>query len=331
MTRLRIVTCAVAALLLAGCGGGQSDGGASSFVGNDDDLVLYVSWNRDGDKLTGSLTQGQLENGERVQTSRASLTGTVSGSGVTLDLRQQSGASSTLSGKLDGDALTLEYLRAGAGLVTVQLEEGGAGDFNAALATLTDRVEQSKADTQTDAAETTEKQRVAEHASAVQDDIDALRLAAAQSGKGTKGAADLAHVRRDLQTLRGHAQSALRADELSVCSQAATVRSDLSTLESHVTALQRKQTTRGTAAASVKEAIDKLREDFLALQSDETRYLPPDAPTQKTVGRAIAQARRKLRRAGSSRTGSTKAVDAILEEARGLEGRATLRCRTGGG
>jgi len=323
------LTCALALLLLAGCGGSSSR--ASSFVGDADDLVLYVSWNRDGDTLSGSLTQGLLENGERVQTSRSSLTGKVSGSGVSLDLRQPSGASSTLSGKLDGDALTLEYLRPDEGLVTIRLRQGAAGDFNAALATLQDRVEQSKADAQTDAAKTTEQERVAEHASIVQDDIAALKLAVGPAPKGTKGAADPARLRRDLQTLRAHAEATQRAGELSVCSQAATVQSDLSSLELHVGALQRKQSNRGATALSVNEAIDKLREDFLALRSDEARYLPPDAPTQRTVGRAIEQARRRLRKRDPSSTASSKAVAAILAEARSLQDRASLRCRTGGG
>lgn len=331
MTRLRVIACAVATLLLAGCGGERSDSAPHSFVGKTDELVLYVTWNRDGDELTGSLTQGQLEDGERVQTSRASLTGTISGSGVTLDLKQPSGPTS-LTGKLDGDALALEYLRAGEGLVTVRLAEGGAGVFNTELAALNDRVEQSKADALSEAGEASEKQRVAQHAQAVQDDIDALKtaVAAAQSAKGPNRKANLAKLRRDLQMVRDHTQAALRADSLRACSSAATVQSDLTRLEGDVAALRSKQTTRDVGVGSVGETIDKLREDFLTLQADEPRYLPPEAPTQRTVGRAIQQARRKLRKAGSSSGDTSKAVDAILEQARGLNGRTSARCRTAG-
>lgn len=111
---------------------------------------------------------------------------------------------------------------------------------------------------------------------------------------------------------------------------AANVQSDLRTLEGHVAALRIKQTVRDKDAGSVDAAIDKLREDFLALQSDDPQYLPPDAPTQRTVGRAIQQARRKLRKAGTSPKDTMKATDAILKEARELNGRASARCQTPG-
>ena len=329
MTPPRVILCAVASLLLAGCGGKRSDSAPHSFVGKTDDLVLYVTWNRDGDELSGSLTQGQLEDGKRVQTNRASLTGTISGSGVTLDLKQPSGPTS-LTGKLDGDALALEYLRAGEGLVTVRLHEGGAGVFNAELATLSDQVEQAKADALSEAGETSEKDRVAQLAQVVEDDIVALRtaVAAALSAKGPNRAASLAKLRRDLQVLRDHAQAAVRAGDRGACSSAASVKADLSTLENHAAALANKQTARDRDTGSVDAAIDKLREDFLTLQDDDPRYLPPEAPKQRAIGRAIQQARRKLRKAGSSGGDTSKAVDAILREARVLDGRASALCGT---
>lgn len=332
MTSWRVITCALATLLLAGCGGGGSDSGTHSFVGKADDLVLYLTWNRDGDELSGSLTQGLLEEGERVETSRVSFTGTISGSGVTLDLKQPYGSSSTLTGKLDDDALSLEYLRPQEGLVTVQLREGGAGVFNAELATLRDRIEQTKVDAVGEAAETSEKERVAQHAQTVEDDLAALKtaLAAALSAKGPNAASNLARLRRDLQLVRDHTQAALSADELSVCSSAATVQADLNTLEARAAALRSRQATREQGAGSVAEAIEKLREDFLTLQSDDPRYLPFEAPTQRTVGRAIQQALRKLRKADSPGGDPLKAVDAILKEARSLNGRASVRCRTAG-
>lgn len=329
MTRLRVITCVVAMLLLAGCGGEDGDSATRSFVGKTDNLVLYVTWNRDGDELSGALTQGQLEDGKQVQTSRASLTGKISGSGVTLDLKSPSGPTS-LTGELEGDGLALEYLRAGEGVVTVSLEEGDAGVFNSQLAALRNRVEQAKADALSEAGETSEKDRVAQHAQVVEDDIVALRnaVAATLSAKGPNRQVNLAKLRRDLQTLRDHAQAAVRAGDRSACSSAASVKSDLSTLEGHVAALRNKQTTRDKNTGSVDAAIDKLREDFLTLQDDDPRYLPPEAPKQRAVGRAIQQARRKLRKAGSSGGDTSKAVDTILQEARALDGRASALCGT---
>ncbi|CAN5646410.1 hypothetical protein BH20ACT17_BH20ACT17_07160 [soil metagenome] len=331
MTPLRVITCVVVAvLLLAGCSGEGGDNATRSFVGKTDDLVLYVTWNRDGNELSGALTQGQLEDGKQVQTSRASLAGKISGSGVTLDLTGPYGPAS-LTGKLEGDALSLEYLRAGEGLVTVDLDEGDAGVFNSELAALSDRVEQAKADELSEAGETSEKDRVGQHAQVVEDDIVALRtaVATALSAKVPNRAVNLARLRRDLQTLRDHAQAAVRGGDRGACASAASVKADLSTLESHAAALANKQTARDRDRGSVDAAIDKLREDFLTLQDDDPRYLPPEAPTQRAVGRAIQQARRKLRKAGSSSGDTSRAVDAILKEARALDGRASALCGSG--
>ena len=324
----------LAMLLAAGCGGGDDDGAAThSYVGSTDDLVLYVTWNRDGDKLKGALTQGVINRSAgEVETTRSSLEGTINGSGVAIDVQQTSGGTSTLTGTLNGDALSLEYLRPSEGVVAVQLGEGGAGVFNAALTTLRDRVEQAKADEDSQAAQTSERDLVAQHAQTVQDDIDALEAAVdvARSAKGAGNDGGLSGLRRDLQTLRDHEAAVRRADSLAVCSSAATVQTDLYTLERRITALRSKQDNRDQGVGSVDEAIDKLREDFLALQSDDPQYLPPDAPTQRTVGRAIQQARRKLRKAGTSPKDTMKATDAILKEARELNGRASARCQTPG-
>jgi len=324
----------LATLLAAGCGGGSGGAnGAHSYVGSTPDVVLYVTWNRDGDKLTGTVAEGELDDTTHdVQTNRASFTGTVNGSAVSLDLRASFGGNSALTGTLNGDALSLEYLQGGQGVVTVQLKQAGAGVFNAALTTLSDQVEQSKADAQSAAAETGEKQHVADHAQVVQDDIAALKLAvgtAVPSPKTTKSASDLTQLQRDLQVLRDHAQAAQRADKLSACSSAANVQSDLSTLEGHVAAQQNRQTALAKGASAVNAAIAKLREDYLTLQSDDPHYLPPDPPTQKTVGRAIQQAGRKLRKASSSGGGAGTAIAAILKEARSLNVQASTRCRTG--
>ena len=94
---------------------------------------------------------------------------------------------------------------------------------------------------------------------------------------------------------------------------AANVQSDLRTLEGHVAALRIKQTVRDKDAGSV-----------------DPHYLPPEAPTQRAVGRAIHQARRKLRTGGSSSGDTSKAIEAILNEARALDGQASALCSTAG-
>lgn len=321
------------ALLAGGCGGGD-EGGTQSFVGKTSTVALYVNWTRDGDALTGTLTQGVLnERTNAVATKRASLTGKVSGSGVTLDVEQQYGETSRLNGTLNGDVLELEYLSGASGVTTVRMEKADSETFNAALAGLRDTAEQTKADVQTDAAEGAEEQRVTEHVRIVLDDIAALKTTVDTSlpSKGAKYDADIAGLKRDLASVKTHTKEALAADNLSVCSSSSLVQSGVSSLETGVAALQSKQERAATAKVTVNDAITKLIDDYSTLQADDRQYLPDDAPTRATVSRAISSARRKLHKAGTSGTSVLEDAEAMVKEAKALEARATTACQTGGG
>ncbi len=327
-----LIGAVLVALLATGCGGEDDKDATQSFVGETAGVVLYVTWTRDGDDVTGSLTQGVLDSKKGiVATKRGSLSGKLTGSGVALDVIQQYGETTRLTGRLHGDELALEYLSGSSGVATVQMREGGAEVFNAALAQLRDTAEQSKADAKIEAAESVEGQRVSEHALIVADDIAALKLAAdsALPSKATTFESDLARLQRDLDGVRSYAKEALAADALSVCSSAAQVQSATSSLRSGVTALEDKQERAATSTATVNGAISKLIDDFETLQTDETKYLPDDAPTGKDVNRAIAAARKKLRKAGSSKSGALDKARAMLKEAQGLQTKTDIACRTG--
>lgn len=321
----------LAALLALGCGG--DDGGrAQSFVGKTSSVALYVSWTRDGDALSGSLTQAVLDTRkDAVTTKRASLTGKVSGPGVSLDIEQQFGETTRLTGTLSGDVLELEYLSGASGVTTVRMEKASADAFNAALAGLRDRAEQAKADDKTAADESTERQRVAEQVQTVLDDIAALKTAtaAALDAKGA-GNADLARLKRDLRTLRDHARSALAAHSLSACSSAALVQSDADALEDAVTALHRRQERAASGIAAVSDAIATLLDDYATLQAEDPNYLPEDAPPRATVSRAVRVARRKTRKLSRSKTSVLDEAKAMLEQAQRLKTRASAACRTAG-
>ncbi|MDX6690616.1 MAG: hypothetical protein QOG15_2073 [Solirubrobacteraceae bacterium] len=325
---------ALAALMLAGCGGGSSDkNGSQSFVGKTDSVVLYVTWTRSGNDLTGSLTQGTLPAGKtQVATKRGALTGTVSGDTVTVDVANEYGEKSRLNGTLSGDSLALEYLSGSSGVTTVRMEPAGADEFNVALAGLSDSAGQAQADAQTAAADNVERNRVIGHSDAVIDDLAALMnaLTASLPAKGSSYRADLARLQSTLRSLKDHARAALSADRLSVCSSAALVQSDAQAIESGVAALQTKQERVTTGTTAVNDAIKKLTDDFTTLQDDDRKYLPDDAPVLRTVSRAVRDARRKLRKFSSSGTDPGTDVNAMLQEAQSLNTQTAAACRTGG-
>jgi hypothetical protein len=327
-----VILSLLAALLAAGCGGGDK-ASTQSFVGKTESVVLYVTWTREGDKLTGSLTQGVLDQRKSdVTTKRGSLSGKVSGTGVTIDLVQQYGETTRLDGTLRGDVLELEYLSGTSGVTTVQMEQGTAESFNAALSGLRDRAEQSKVDATTSAAEGAESQRVLTHVDTVLDDIAALKTTADASlpSKGVSYNAELTRLQRDMATLKGHAKDALAADSLSVCSSAALVQSDADTVDSDVTALEGKLGRAATGTSAVNDAIKKLLDDFDVLEGDERKYVPDDAPTRLTVNRAITAAHKKLKKRGGPKGNVLRDANAMLTEARRLEIQANSACRTAG-
>ncbi|MGH2839954.1 MAG: hypothetical protein ACRDKY_03915 [Solirubrobacteraceae bacterium] len=323
----------VVALLGTACGGSDGEGETQSFVGKTTSVVLYVNWTREGDELTGSLTQAVLdEDKNTVATKRAGLAGKIIGTAVTLDLEQEYGETSRLTGTLNGGELALEYLSGSSGVATVQMQKADAGAFNAALDSLRSRAEQTKADEETQAAESEEEQQVVEHADAVLDDIAALKAAVDSSlpSKAASYDSDLARLARDLRTVREQTKATLAADNLSVCSSAALVQSATESIESAVAALQSKQDRAATGAAAVNDAIAKLLDDYATLQSDDPKYLPEDAPSRTTLSRAIRSARRRLRKVSSSKGGALNKANAMLKEAKQLELRASSACRTGG-
>jgi hypothetical protein len=326
-----LLACALATLVVTGCGGGADKGGAQSFVGKTDSVVLYLTWTRDGDDVTGSLTQGVLGKGQ-VATKRGPVTGKVSGSSVTLDVENEFGEKTRLTGALSGDSLSIEFLSGPAGVTTVQMQPAGADTFNAALADLRDAADQTKADAQTAASESTEQNLVTDHSDAVIDDLAALdnALVASLPTKSASYRADLGRLQTMQRSLKEHAKTALTADRLSVCSAAAVVQSDAEAIESAVAALQTKQERATTGTADVNNAIKKLIDDFTTLQDDDRKYLPDDAPTIKTVTRAVRDARRKLRKFSSSSTSPGDDTDAMLREAGTLKTQTGIACQTGG-
>lgn len=98
---------AVASAALTGCGGSGHDDGPTSYVGTASNAAVYVTWTESGGSVTGELTQALAPSRPdgQVETQRTSLTGTISHHAVSLNLA----GGTTLTGKLDGDTLTLEY------------------------------------------------------------------------------------------------------------------------------------------------------------------------------------------------------------------------------
>jgi hypothetical protein len=332
-----VLLCVVSLAFVAGCGGGDDgDSGPRTYVGTSGDVVLSLTWTRNGDHLTGSITQAKLDDKTNtVDTRRVAFIGTVTGGGVSITPQDPEGELSTFTGTLDGDALKLEYLEPGAGLVTVSLIKGDASRFNAAAAVLSDRATQAKADEQTAATENTERQQVADNVQTVLDDIAELDhvVSTARASKGSSANPKIGDLRNSLNTIKLHTQAAVQAPASTVCSAAAVVQGDVSKLEADIAALSGSQTATADDAGTINAAISKLQDDLATMRADDPKYLPVDAPSREEVNRALRAARTALGaigKRGKTKSSSANDPNEILNEARRQRDRASAACTTGG-
>jgi hypothetical protein len=332
--RVRSSALAVIVLLAAvgvtGCGG---DDGPASFVGRASNAAVLVKWARSGDDLSGALTQARIDASDpyAVATDHVGFTGKIDGSAVSLRLSQGLGIETTLTGKLAGSDLALDFPGEDGEITTVRFRKATADDYNIALAALRERARQAKTEADQAQAEATATQDAQASAEAVRADLDALQRVTSGASSDAAGRYSdvLDQIRTDLGAVKKDTQMALsdasrNAD--ATCSDAGTVSSDLGTIESDIGTLESEQGSTDGTTTSINEAIKRLRDDFEALQSFDPRYLPPDAPDRADLDAAINDARREARNAASSAGGPIAEAQRILETARSYEAQANAAC-----
>lgn len=156
MTRTRPITLASAAaamvvLLVVAIGCGNSDGPAA-FLSKDADSVVFVTWTRVGDDVSGSLSAAKLAQpdpslfqtvapGEVVRQT-AEFTGTVRDDSVRL-LLGSGNATDRVNGRLDGDALELTIAQ-DSGVQQRRLTPANQGAYTSAVQDIRDREQQRK-------------------------------------------------------------------------------------------------------------------------------------------------------------------------------------------
>jgi hypothetical protein len=330
--------CAVAlalvgvALAAAGCG----DDGPASFVGRASNAVVYVTWTRSDDTLTGQLTQARRadENDGTVDTVRASFDGTADGSAVSLQLDQGLGAVSTLTGELDGDALALDYPGVDGDVVTIRLRKGDGSDFNTALAALRDEAGADKEAADAAAAEAQALQDAEDAAAAVRDRLAALGQAAEDATASSPALyqADLDTIRSSLDTVRSsyeELEDGVANDYGTVCDDAAVVADDVQIMREDI-AVMRVDVRDSTNPGVLGDDIRELRALLAELEAVDPALVPADAPTRDQVEQAIRAARRKVRRAGA-RGADFAAADDLLDQAEAIKAKADAACQRAGG
>lgn len=327
--RRRLAGAASAVLLLAGCG---SDGPAS-YVGSASNAAVYVSWTRSGDSIDGQLTLALLSDeassGE-VKSSRASFTGTASGSSVSLAINEGLGTTSTITGTLKDGTLVLSYPGADGGVTPITLREGDAADYNAELDALRGKAADAKEQADADAQEAQAVKDGTTAADAVRSAIASLDQAAdnATASNRDQYAADLDTIRADLDTAKSTYEVVTQDIENgyndTICDDAASLGDDVASMKHDIGSMHGDRA-QNRNAASIASDITALRTRFAEFQAIDPQYRPEDAPTKADVDAAITAARAKVRRQGGQGA-NFSAAQQLLGQAQALKAKADAAC-----
>jgi hypothetical protein len=136
-----LVLVIVAAVLLPGCG---SDGeSVSGWLASDATSVIFLRWTRTGDSVTGTLRFANLD-GEEVEASDSSFTGSISGGDISLTVGGFFGGR-TLTGTLDDERLTLLLPDESGLLIPVEFRPSTVEAFNGLVGDLSAEAEAARA------------------------------------------------------------------------------------------------------------------------------------------------------------------------------------------
>jgi hypothetical protein len=320
-------------MVLAGCG---SDDGPAGYVGHVSNAVVYVSWTKAKDSLSGQLTQARANDDVSkgtVTTDRVSFDGTIAGKSVSIRLDQGFGSTSTLTGTLKGKALLLDYPGTGGGVTTITLRKGDSAAFNRALTALQAKSTQAKQDADQAAAEQQAREQASQLADGVRSAIGSLDQAAENATANSPDVfqADLDNLGNDLDTVKVSYELIKQDLEngYTVCDDVGSVSDDVDTLKSDIKSMH-DEVKSNSDTSVLSHDVDDLRQQFAQMRAVDPSVRPSDAPTQNDVDTAIRAARRKVRSRAAKGANFTKA-QALLSQAQTIKAKADAACHAHGG
>lgn len=322
------------AAALVGCGGG---GGPAGYVGRASNAVVYVSWTKSEDALSGQLTQARADDDVAkgaVDTVRVGFDGTIDGKGVSLRLDEGLGTTSTLTGRLDGDTLALDYPGRDGAIITIKLHEGDSGAFNTALSALRAKTTEAKQRAGQAAAEQEARDDAAAAAAGVRTALAGLDQAAENataSGPDLYGS-DLDTINSDLDTVKSSYEVVTQDLENgysdTICDDASVVGDDVDNLKHDINRLHGDVSSTSNPRV-LDRAVRDLRQRSDAMESLDPALLPDDAPTQDEIDQAISAAHHKVRVEGRQGTNFAKA-QALVAKAQAIKSQADAACQAHG-
>jgi len=257
-------------VLLSGCG--PADNGPATFVSHDQSGAMTISWTDDGSgHLTGSLqnaTPNSDATGDLVKTVNVSITGNLHDGQISIVTSGFLGVSSTWTGSLSGDALTLNVPQQDGSIAPVTFAKGKVSDYNAAVSQLEDNVTQERAKAASDAASAAAAAELADADKQVTNAVAALQGSLSEGLSFDAFTTDMATLKKDLETTRSDALKATSAGaearaNMDACGDASTAQGDASTVGGD-------ESTIGGDESTAQATIDALARQAKELRNAQT-------------------------------------------------------------
>jgi hypothetical protein len=255
----------------------------NGWVGTAQGAALFMQWTRNGNDVSGSLVETNLNssNSSKTDNYNESFKGTVSGSSVTLTFSGVFGSSSNLSGTLQDTKLILSFPQKDGSIQTVTMNDGTIDQYNQDVSSLTSQAQsnaQASAKASADAA--IQKRIAGEHQDAadalatLQKHLNFTSMVDGISKDAARTAADLQRTRTDAAqgqgdyclnasaTVHNDAAASVSNDvNASLSNDVAYLKNAISTVNSDIGDLQAALSTlaadKGDAPAGAQDAIDK--------------------------------------------------------------------------
>ncbi|WP_052207226.1 hypothetical protein [Sinomonas humi] len=298
-----IALLALATAALTGCSPSSTTSGASSptqnaadnsvggWVGTAQGAAMFLQWTRNGDNVTGSLVETNIQSSDTTKTQNYndSFTGTISGSSATLTFSGVLGATSNLSASLQGGNIIMSFPQSNGTIDTVTMTPGSVAQYNEDVSSLNGQAQanaQASASAAAAAAQASasaaaeeafqqrvnsEQQQASNDLASLQHDDDFTPGLKAMEGDLTQTAADLQRTRSD--AAKGGGDQCLNASTTVYNDAATTVYNDVQTnLYNHSLDLENQ-------AQTVRQEVSNLQSDLQALQNDGATG-PSEAPSE---------------------------------------------------
>jgi hypothetical protein len=303
----------------------------SSLLAHGPSDAVFLQWTRSGNSVTGSISEAYQSSTDPTQVgkNRASFTGVISGSSITLTFP----LGDNWTGTIKGSTVSLTITAADGSLQTLVLKPASLDEYNAAVSEVQTTVQQA-ADLQAQQQQTQQaEQQVDTDASALTNDLQSLKQATAGVA-GDSLADDLSSLSGDLSTVYSDLQTVRSDSSDVVCGDAGVTSGDEGVMEGDQGVMEGDISSYQSDIQSVLDAVSQIKADKKAYETDGAAapgYSSTSVPSGAEIASAIRAALATVQQERASFKSARSKASQLISQAKGYVSQANAVCNSAGG